>query len=257
MTSHRSVQRQEQVHQFNVANHNISTPGRSAAGPLGHLSMTVVLLGSLLLSLSVWAQTAPPPPPTANTQINSPEPLKLPVAHAHFGSWCMGYLTITPQEVRYDAVRSHGKDEHSFSVTREQVLFLNYWLLAGQPMNAVEIRTATKNYHFWLMQSAEELQLTHSSWRPVQAAASDTLLLSLYYWKVTGNVPNLMAVNQALVAARAQAATAAMAQANAAGAPGTNNGDAWQKMNDHMFVNDYSSKVTTSTINSINHMSHW
>lgn len=223
---------------------------------IGGLCKVTVLLGSLLLTLSLYAQTSNLPAPGSNGEINNSAQLKLPVAHAHFASWCMGFLTIAPDEIRYDAVRSHGKDEHSFSLKREQVLFLNYWVLAGQPMNAVEIRTATKNYHFWLMQSAGELQRTDAGWRPVEAAASDSLLLSLYYWRVTGTVPSFAAVNAALAQAKLQAA--ASASAAQAGAPG--NGapsDLYERLNQHMFVNSYTDSATVNTINSINRMSHW
>jgi hypothetical protein len=190
-----------------------------------------------------------------NPEVKGPVTLNLPVAHAHFGSLCVGYLRISPDGVRYDAVRSHGKDQHSFQLKRDQVQFLNYWVLAGQPMNAVEIRTANKNYHFWLMPSEADLQA--SVWRPVAAAASDSLLLALYYWRLTGEVPTLEAVNAALIQARVQAATSLdMASANPAG-NGTINGDAWKKVNDNMFINNVTSNVTAHTMTTIGHMSHW
>src|SRR5579864_3615721 len=170
MTDHRSVRIQEHGKEGEIAKQQLSTARKSGAGSRNRLSKVVVLVGSLLLCVSLYGQASRPSTPLANVEINNSAQLKLPVAHAHFGSWCMGLLTITPEAIRYDAVRPHGKDDHSFSLKREQVLFLNYWVLTGQPLNAVEIRTATKNYHFWLMQSAEDLQFTHSSWKPVEAA---------------------------------------------------------------------------------------
>jgi len=255
MTDHRIVPTQDRANHLKIADQTASAARASSADSLAYLRKTaLLLLGAWLLSVSVCAQSAAPPVPAA-PDVNDSGPLQFPVAHAHFGSWCMGYLTITPEEVRYQAVGSHGKDEHSFQMKREQVLFLNYWVLASQPMNAVEIRTANKNYHFWLMQSAADLQVgAHSAWRPVAAAPSDTLLVSLYYWRVTGNVPSLAAVTMALVQARADAANAAMAQASA---PGSINDDVLKKVNDHLYVNNYSSSVTSHTINTINHISHW
>ncbi len=133
------------IHQY-ANQREIGTQTRSGArkgiGLQGGLRKVMVVLGLLVLSLSLYAQTGNLPAERANTGITNPAELKLPVAHAHFGSWCMGFLTIAPGEIRYDAVRSHGSDDHSFSLKREEVLFLNYWALAGQPMNAVEIRTA-------------------------------------------------------------------------------------------------------------------
>jgi hypothetical protein len=241
------------IHQY-ANQREIGTQTRSGArkgiGLQGGLRKVMVVLGLLVLSLSLYAQTGNLPAERANTGITNPAELKLPVAHAHFGSWCMGFLTIAPGEIRYDAVRSHGSDDHSFSLKREEVLFLNYWALAGQPMNAVEIRTATKNYHFWLMQSARALEGMHSSWSPVIAAPSDSLLLSLYFWKVTGNVPNYAAVNAALARTKLQ-----LAQAGASGNGSSN--DAYEKMNQHIYADTYSNSSVHNQINSISHMSHW
>ncbi len=219
-------------------------------------SAMALLVGSVLLSVCMCGQSANPAVPLTDAEINSSVPVKLPVAHAHFGSWCVGYLTISNDGIRFDAVRSHGKDQHSFQLKREQVQFLNYWLLGGQPMNAVEIRTGNKNYHFWLMQSEADLQA--SGWRPVAAGAADSLMLTLYYWRVTGNVPTLAAVNAALIQARVNAGNAALAQAGQTGTgTGTMNGDARKKVNDDMFINNVTSNVTSHTMSTISHMSHW
>lgn len=241
------------IHQYRNQREN-GTQKRFGAGngfglQIGLLKL-MVLLGLLPISLSLYAQT---PAPRPNPAINNFATLKLPVAHAHFGSWCMGLLTIAPDGIRYDAVRSRGNDEHSFSLSREQVLFLNYWVLAGQAMNAVEIRTATNIYHFWLMQSAAELERPHSSWKPVEAASSDSLLLSLYYWRVTGTVPNFGAVNAALVRAKMHLGAAPPAGASGNGA----SSDVYEKMSQHIYANTYSQSSITNQINSINHMSHW
>jgi hypothetical protein len=220
-------------------------------GLQGRPCKTMVLLGLLLMPLSLCAQTSNLSAPESNRQINNPVPLKLPVAHAHIGTWCKGNLTIAPDSIRYDVVKSHGKDDHSFSLNREEVLSVNYWVFAGQPINAVEIKTATKNYHFWLMQSARALD-TH--WMPIEAAASDSLLLSLYYWKETGNVPNLSLVNLAVARARLQLGTA-MAQGGASGNGAMSN--AYAKLNNRIYTNTYSQSSVSNQINSINHMSHW
>jgi hypothetical protein len=255
MTGYRSEAIQESRNQREIGKQNRSGTGQGSGLQGGRCKVTV-LLSSLLLSVSLYAQTNNSPAPQSNGEIKNSAPLKLPVAHAHFGSSCMGFLTITLDAIRYDVVRPHGKDDHSFSLKREQVLFLNYWVLAGQPMNAVEIRTATRNYHFWLMQSAQELQLPDSSWRPIQAAASDSLLLSLYYWRVTGTVPNFSAVNAALARAKLQAASAAQtAQAGASANGAANN--PYDKMAQHSFVDAFSQGSIYRQMNSINSMSHW
>ena len=217
----------------------------------GRACKTMVLLGLLLVSVSLCAQTSNLAAPVPNQLINNPVPLKLAVAHAHIGTWCKGYLTIAPDSIRYDVVQSHGKDDHSFSLNRDEVLSVNYWVFAGRPVNAVEIKTATKNYHFWLMRSARALD-TH--WMPIEAAAPDSLFVSLYYWRETGNVPNLALVNLAVARARMQLGTA-MAQA---GAPGNGAmGDAYSKLNDRIYTNTYSQGSVTHQIDSISHMSHW
>jgi hypothetical protein len=222
---------------------------RTAMSPVGLRETAVIAISSLLLSVSLLAQQAPPPPTNVT---GDPTSLLLPVAHSHFGSWCMGYLTITPEGVRYEPVGSQGRNGHSFQLNRSDVTYLNYWMIAGQLINAVEIRTARAVYHFWLLQSpADALSVRQPSWKPVEAAPADSLLVSLRFWSFTGRVPNLASVNLAIAQARATLAR-------------NNNNDnnssfdqAARKMSDHMFVNGYGSTVTTNTINTINHMSHW
>jgi len=226
---------------------------RTAISPVGFRETAVIALSSLLLSVALFAQQAPPPPPTNVT--GDPASLRLPVAHSHIGSWCMGYLTITPEGVQYEPVRSQGREGHSFQLNRSEVTYLNYWMIAGQLINAVELRTARAVYHFWLLQSpADGLSARQPSWRPVEAASADSLLVSLRYWSFTGRVPNLASVNLAIAQARAT-----LARNNNNDDNNNNNAvdQAAKKMDDHMWVNANSARVTTSTINSINHMSHW
>jgi len=249
MPTLKGIYRQEDARNSNINRRAENRPQkreRNRIFPLSLRETALITVSALLLSVSLFAQQAPPPPPTNLT--GDPASLQLPVAHSHFGSWCMGYLTITPEGIRYEPV-TKGKEGHSFQLNRSEVTFLNYWMLAGQPMNAVEIRTARAVYHFWLLQSPDVLSVRQTSWRPVEAAPADSLLVSLRYWGVTGRVPSLAAVNLAIAQARAM-----MARNDS-----SNNSfdDAAKKMNDHMFVNGYGATVTTNTINTINHMSHW
>ena len=250
MLDHRVLTRQEDTSRDGRTHQGVRT-GCGRGESLAGLGKTAgVLMSVVLVSVALWGQSAESNT-GATTAANNPGFLQLPVAHAHFGSWCTGYLTISPENIRFEANGVRGKEDHSFQLTRGQVVFVNYWIAAGQMINAVEIRTPMKNYHFWLLPSAAYFQ-AGAHWRPTAAASADTLLVSLHYWKNTGKVPDLAAVSAVLAQARAQAAAqASTGQASASG------GDASQKMNDHLYVNGYASQVTTNTINTINHMSHW
>jgi hypothetical protein len=82
-------------------------------------------------------------------------PLRFPVAHQHAMSWCYGYLSISPDKVRYDMVQPRG-EEHSFEVARSEIKAAKQWVVLGTPLPVIELRLAHSTYHFrWLSNPAE------------------------------------------------------------------------------------------------------
>jgi len=130
----------------------------------------------------VRATTVPPTskgPALAGTAADNPGQ-RFPVAHAHFGSWCVGYLSLASDSIRYDVVWPDRDKAHSFHLLRSDMTTVRQWMFGNQAINAVEIRTAHATYHFYLMQSEADLrQDRHPKWRPTEAAASSTLIAAL------------------------------------------------------------------------------
>ena len=59
-------------------------------------SLVAVLLGACI---SLGAQ------PRAASPVSADRTVRLTVAHQHFGSWCLGYLYVNPDEVWFDVVK--------------------------------------------------------------------------------------------------------------------------------------------------------
>jgi hypothetical protein len=79
------------------------------------------------------------------------------VVHAHVGNNCAGYLYVSQESVRYDAMVPPNFKDHSFQIRRADILALQPWILMGQPQNIVEIKTARGNYHFWVLPDGMDL----------------------------------------------------------------------------------------------------
>ncbi len=105
------------------------------------------LLALAIFSRSLGAQTVanPSPPVSPNST------LRLPVGHQHNGSWCLGYLYVTPDEVWYEVVKPDRFKNHAFRIQRSQIEILRQWVILGQPQNATEIKFQKATYHFWLL----------------------------------------------------------------------------------------------------------
>ena len=78
---------------------------------------------------------------------------RYPVAHAHFGTVCRGFLYVGSNSVRYEVVQPAKDKNHSFQVPRSEILGVQPWIMAGREQNIAEIRTARAVYHFWLLRS--------------------------------------------------------------------------------------------------------
>jgi hypothetical protein len=85
------------------------------------------------------------------------------VVHIHTASQCAGYLYISQGHIRYEALQPAANQKHSFDLQRNEVLSVTQWVLMGTIENAVEIKTAHGNYHFWLLPDGSDVANTASS----------------------------------------------------------------------------------------------
>lgn len=106
--------------------------------------------------------------------------VRFPVAHAHTGSWCMGYLYISTDSIRYEVIRPDKDKKHSFQISRSDLTSVQQWILLGTPENATEIKTAHAAYHFWWMPNENDLQPGQPSlFNPRDAADPGTLIAAI------------------------------------------------------------------------------
>jgi hypothetical protein len=106
--------------------------------------------------------------------------VRFPVAHAHTGSWCMGYLYISADSIRYEVIRPDKDKKHSFRISRSDLTAVQPWILLGTPEKATEIKTAHGAYHFWWMPNEDDLQPGQPSlFNPRDAADPSTLIAAV------------------------------------------------------------------------------
>jgi hypothetical protein len=114
----------------------------------------------------------------AQASAASTSELRFPVAHLHVGTWCMGYLYIGADELRFEVVRPDKDKAHSFQLKRSDIKAVQPWNLFGQVQNIAEIKTARSNYHFYLLQSDADLA-PGSRWNVNNAAPATTLISAI------------------------------------------------------------------------------
>ena len=216
-----------------------------------HCRTTVKVLSFLLFSASLLLGQIKPPPAPGTPDGNQPY-VQFPVAYAQDGSWSLGNLTITGDGVRFYGWSPRKGGLQTFRLNRSELTSVNRWMNGANKLNAVEIRTASKIYHFWVLQAAASYVTVHQpEWTPANAGPADFLLVSLYYWMGTGEVPEQALGNAAL-------ARAVVDPNNPDAVPGNDNfAAAARKVNDHLDVNIHGNETMTHSISTINHMSHW
>jgi CHAT domain-containing protein len=136
-------------------------------GHLKNLALLTLVLATCCCTL--FAQSATPAP----TGVGQNGVVRLPVAHQHTGSWCLGYLYVTRDEVWYEVVKPPQYKSHAFRIQRSQIEVLREWILLGQPENATEIKFQKATYHFWLVRPQDvsegpSVQLTAPGALPFQ-----------------------------------------------------------------------------------------
>lgn len=120
----------------------------------------------------------------ATTQENASSPAqaqewRFAVVHTHFGNNCAGYLYVSQESLRYEALVPANYKNHSFQIPRAAITALQPWILLGQPQNIVEIKTAHASYHFWVLQMGADLNAARSSNLNIIAAPAEELIAAI------------------------------------------------------------------------------
>ena len=78
--------------------------------------------------------------------------IRYPVAHAHAGGGCAGYLYFSHSKIWYEVERPEGDKRHSFDYNRSDLTNANQWTIWGQPNEAAELKFSNGTvYHFFRM----------------------------------------------------------------------------------------------------------
>jgi PDZ domain len=194
---------------------------QAAAGTTVHLKIirnrqtrdVVVTIGEFSEASSVAAPAQPQDPNASSQQVQ--HEVRFAVAHAHVSSWCLGYLYVSADSIRYEVMKPEKDKKHGFTVSRSEIA-VQQWMRLGQLENAIEIKTLHGSYHFWWVPNEEDLQPGRPAlFNPSVAAAPDTLIATL-------KDPSAVLGGTAAAPAEATAASgqpvSAPAQANVSGA---------------------------------------
>jgi hypothetical protein len=108
-----------------------------------------------------------------------PKERRFSVVHAHFGNNCAGYLYVSEDGVRYEALVPANYKNHSFKLKRTEITALQLWVLMGQLQNIAEIKTAHAAYHFWVLRRGTDLNTARSSNLNTIAAPAQELIAAI------------------------------------------------------------------------------
>jgi len=139
----------------------------------------------LAIALSVLTllteRTARPSPGGSGLQAAGTEKAqRFPVAHEHAASWCLGFLYVSPDVVRYEVVQPPRDSRHAFEVKRSDLVAVGLWNHVNQPLNATEIKFNRVTYHFWLLPSDADVEKGRPyRFNPPDAAPAATLIAAL------------------------------------------------------------------------------
>jgi hypothetical protein len=131
---------------------------KSAAARVGRLALgaTLILAAS---TPGLWSSSPRPPAETEPAWEkylvpDAPElTFRFMVAHDHgLGSWsrfCVGFLTLTREEIRYEVLRPRQNLDHAFRLPRRAIVEAGQWRVLG-PAPAAEFKFEKgKVYHFY------------------------------------------------------------------------------------------------------------
>jgi hypothetical protein len=111
---------------------------------------------------------------------SDPQAVRFAVAHQHTGSWCFGYLYVSPAAISY-VVTTPAKDQnHSFTFQRSQITSVKPWVRDQQTLKAVRFTIGNTAYHFWWMPNEEVVQTGRPyQWNPSDAADPQQLIATI------------------------------------------------------------------------------
>lgn len=118
------------------------------------------LLVILLLAATASAQLFKRPQPAIPSDEDAPQLVKAgddpviryPVAHAHMGGGCAGYLNFSRSKIWYEVLRPESDKGHSFEYNRSDLTNANQWTIWGQPNESAELKFSNgTTYHFFRM----------------------------------------------------------------------------------------------------------
>ncbi len=113
------------------------------------------------------------------------------VAHVHTASQCIGYLYVSGSRIRYEVAQPETDKKDSFDLARTDIAAVQQWTLLGVPQNAVEIKTARGNYHFWLLPDGVDPRNTSPrQWNARNAVAVSPLIAALQGRPEVASAPN-------------------------------------------------------------------
>lgn len=119
------------------------------------------------------------PASTASSAGAVPE-TRFAVAHSHALAFCVGYLYVAPDHVRYEVIQPASDKKHTVNLSRGEITAVQQWVEAGTRRNAAEIRTLRGNYHFWLLPDGSDLANTpYRQWNINNVAPIQPLIAAL------------------------------------------------------------------------------
>jgi hypothetical protein len=133
--------------------------GASAAAPASTSADPAVTSEPQQVPDSPLAAALRSSPPAAAAPAN-PQEMRFAVAHAHALAFCVGYLYVARDHVRYEVVQPAGDKKHAMNLSRREITAIQQWVEMGALLNAAEIRTSHGNYHFWLLPEGSDLANT-------------------------------------------------------------------------------------------------
>lgn len=111
--------------------------------------------------------------------IQEPGTLRLPVAHEHASSWCLGYLLVSADRVIYHVRQPAVAISHGFDIARAELKQVRRWMFMGTPANAAEIKFAAVTYRFWLLTKDDVEQGRRYTFDPRDAQDAGLLIFAL------------------------------------------------------------------------------
>src|ERR1700680_2166909 len=114
-----------------------------------------------------------------NPNSTHPKERRISVVHAHFGTNCAGYLYVSQESVRYEALAPENFKNHSFQIRRAEITALQPWVLMGQVQNLTEIKTAHATYHFWVLPRGTDPAIARTGNLNAIAAPAEKLIAAI------------------------------------------------------------------------------